>query len=580
MLRKLHIIDISLLVLVFLLLFVGYFHPITAITQDLGRHLLLGKMIAQTGQIPKTNLFSYTYPDFPFINTHYLSEIIFSALSSAFGFTGLLVVMTLLMLIAYGLLVSTGYRLIRHTVLIAIASMLNLPILFERTDLRPEIFSFLLTAIFIVVLYRYREKFTALVFLLVPLELLWVNMHIYFIIGILIVGLFVIDVIITHRHALSSKYTSILVIVFCATLLVTLINPNGLQGAIYPFHVLQNYGYTIEENQSMFLLESLGFQKLSFPYFKITVFLLFLSLFLTLKRSRRIDWLLAIVFTYLALSAVRNFPLFVFATLIPFMYSFSLLYEKLNKTRMLANKRFKSLAVILVMGILLLQIKVIVAKKGVGLHEVTGAKNGVTFFEENNLRGPLFNNFDIGGYLIYRLYPKERVFVDGRPEAYPKDFFQNTYIPMQQDEVVFAKQDKKYHFNTIFFSHTDQTPWADAFLKRIVNTPLWRVVYLDDTIVILVKNNKSNASLIERFSQTEKNPAVSHLDKQNRNSLLQLAHFFNTVGWTEPEILTYQDILAIDPRDCQVLYNLSVHYAQQQNLAAEIVAKQYQTHCQ
>lgn len=43
--------------------------------QDLGRHLKLGEIITQTWNIPKINLFSYTNPDFPFINTHWLFEV-------------------------------------------------------------------------------------------------------------------------------------------------------------------------------------------------------------------------------------------------------------------------------------------------------------------------------------------------------------------------------------------------------------------------------------------------------------------------------------------------------------------------
>ena len=45
------------------------------------------------------------------------------------------------------------------------------------------------------------------------------------------------------------------------------------------------------------------------------------------------------------------------------------------------------------------------------------------FLRTEQLRGPIFNNFDVGGYLIYSLYPRERVYVDNRPEAYPATFF-------------------------------------------------------------------------------------------------------------------------------------------------------------
>ncbi len=74
----------------FLLLFLGFFHPISAYNQDLGRHLLLGKIIWQTKHIPTTNLLSYTYPDFPFLNHHYLSEVMYYLLHQAVGDAGLL----------------------------------------------------------------------------------------------------------------------------------------------------------------------------------------------------------------------------------------------------------------------------------------------------------------------------------------------------------------------------------------------------------------------------------------------------------------------------------------------------------
>ena len=110
---------------------------------------------------------------------------------------------------------------------------------------------------------------------------------------------------------------------------------------------------------------------------------------------------------------------------------------------------------------------------------------------EHNLPGPIFNNFDIGSYLIYRLYPKHQVFVDGRPESYPKEFFTTDYIPAQANPDEFKRLDNKYHFQTIIFSITDQTPWAKTFLARIIKDPDWQQVYLDDFIIVLVKTPQS-----------------------------------------------------------------------------------------
>ena len=61
----------------------------SAITQDLGRHLRLGEMIV-AGDSRKCALYSncltYTYPDYPFINHHWGSEVIFISFTNGQGF--------------------------------------------------------------------------------------------------------------------------------------------------------------------------------------------------------------------------------------------------------------------------------------------------------------------------------------------------------------------------------------------------------------------------------------------------------------------------------------------------------------
>lgn len=76
------LLNIFLVILVFVFLTSTFFHTDSAITQDLGRHLTLGKIIWEKKYVPSTNLFSYTNPDFPFINHHWGSEVIFYMLSS------------------------------------------------------------------------------------------------------------------------------------------------------------------------------------------------------------------------------------------------------------------------------------------------------------------------------------------------------------------------------------------------------------------------------------------------------------------------------------------------------------------
>lgn len=547
----------------FLFLFAGFLHPITAMTQDLGRHLKTGEIIVRTQSVPKTNLYSYTYPDFLFINHHWLSEVVFYLLYQVGGFNLLLFATVFAVMLAYGLVYFFSLKQ-AGSVTLAFASLLYLSTLFERTDVRPEIFSFLFLSIFIVILYRYRERFTRWIFLLPLLELFWVNIHVYFIIGIAVLGLFLLDAFITKRKHLHSRYTGIFVVVFLVSVLTTLLNPNGIAGALYPFRIFANYGYTIEENQTVFFLWEYS-QKPTILFFWGSVALLFTGLFATAKKGRVIDFLLAIFFTILAASAIRNFPLFVFATFIPFVREWSLIEKELSK-------KIVFIGLLCILGLFVWQTVDVVKQKPLGVGVVSGATLAADFFIKQNLKGPIFNNFDIGSYLGFRLYPKDlpagrqgKVFVDGRPEAYPVSFFKQIYIPMQEDPAVFAKIDQKYNFNTIFFAHTDQTPWAEAFLQSIVKNSDWHIVYLDDTVVILSREKKATPIL--------------RVDEKDVQSLFRLARFYQITGEKEKEQAVYQKILSLDPFSCPVLYNLSVLLSSKDPLTSNAYQSQFSQRC-
>ena len=63
--------------------------PGISFTEDLGRHLLLGQIISETHHVPDTNYLTYTHPDFPFVNHHWLSEVILYRLHNLIGLNAL-----------------------------------------------------------------------------------------------------------------------------------------------------------------------------------------------------------------------------------------------------------------------------------------------------------------------------------------------------------------------------------------------------------------------------------------------------------------------------------------------------------
>ncbi|MFH1671540.1 MAG: hypothetical protein ABH889_02075 [Candidatus Portnoybacteria bacterium] len=140
---------------------------------------------------------------------------------------------------------------------------------------------------------------------------------------------------------------------------------------------------------------------------------------------------------------------------------------------------------------------------GFGLYQ--GNNQSAEFFKGLDLEGPVFNNYDIGGYLIYHLYPQEEVFTDNRPEAYSISHFEEEYIPAQQDNDFWQELSQKYGFNVIFFSHRDYTPWGQNFLIERVKDDNWIPVFVDNYAIMFLKKNNLNQPIINQYEIPKSN---------------------------------------------------------------------------
>lgn len=577
--------------LAFALILVFIVHNFDSIGQDIGRHLKVGEIIWQTKEVPKTNLFSFTEPDFNFINHHWLSEVIFFKIFSYAGFTGLILVKAFLVLATFLLLFFTAQKYSKFWPIL-ISFLFSIFIFVQRTEVRPEIFSFIILAFFLFALFKAKYQNNYNYFWLLPiLELFWVNLHIYFFIGPFLILAFFIDRLINKDRGHIKRIIAILLLIFAATL----INPNGIQGALLPFNVLNEYGYSIVENQTLsFLADYFGFS-LSIFIFKISAVILAASLILTSKKARyRIfEIIVSVFFIYAGFKMLRNLPLYALASF-PIMAVVLTDIQNFMEKRFSAGKKTLSdIFKILVSVFLVLLIFLVVnnnyyeyvkSSKAFGFSIPNGLSRAVDFVNENKVEGPMFNNFDVGGYLIWRLYPDEKVFVDNRPEAYSVKFFNEIYKPMQEDKKKWLEFSEKYGINFIFFEHTDTTPWGQSFLKNIVKNPDWKVVYINENAIILVKDNKKNSEIISKFSITDKNAAgstVGYIENSNENDIdlnLILSRVFYNIDWREASVYFAGEVIKLDPENPRpYLYKGLVHayYTDRQNqeLAAENIKK-------
>ena len=126
-----------------------------------------------------------------------------------------------------------------------------------------------------------------------------------------------------------------------------------------------------------------------------------------------------------------------------------------------------------------------------GWGQVSNETQLVEFVQDHKLSTPIFNNYDIGSYLIYKFYPDLPVFVDNRPEAYSKDFLQNTYIAAQQDPEIWHSLVEEHQIQSVIYGIQDITPWARTFVSFIENSDNWERVYLDQAVAVWVVKDQS-----------------------------------------------------------------------------------------
>ena len=615
-LESLKRLDLVVLVLVFVLLLTFSIHNFDSIGQDIGRHLKIGEIIWQTKTVPQTNLFSFTEPNFPFINHHWLSEVIFYKLYGWFGFIGLILAKVFLILSAFLLLFSIVKKRAKFWPLL-ISFLFSIFIFISRTEVRPEIFSFVILSFFLFVLFR--EKYSphqgrtflkiqgsTLIWFLPIAELFWVNLHIYFFIGPFLLAAFLLDRLLGNgvskwrkectrsdlvqvrgstldlqKGRTSANWKILLILVL--TGLATLINPAGIYGALAPFNILEQYGYRIVENQTLsFLAPFFGFNLFIFV-FKISAAVLISAFVLTIKKSKQriFEIIISIFFIYAGFRMLRNLPLYALASFpvlsvlltdighqgSTFLKSQSkglysdgrTLKARLNLGAL--SRVFKTLTAAFLIFFIFFVVsnsfyERLNLSRAFGFSVPDGLGRATNFVKENKIKGPMFNNFDIGGYLIWRFYPEQKVFVDNRPEAYSVKFFTEVYKPMQEDKAKWAEFSEKYGLNFIFFAHTDATPWGQAFLKNIVKDPDWKTVYLNESAIILVKKNQANSEIISHGTITEDN-AVEKAAGDN----LVLSRFFYNINWRQASLHFADEAIRTNPADRHAHLNKGLVHA-------------------
>ena len=226
--------------LLFLGLFVLTLRPIE--DPDFWWHLKTGELISETATIPKSDPFSFSRAGYPWIAHEWLSEVIIYQTYKLGGHNLLILFFSLTITFSFFLvyLRCRGKPFIAGF-LILLSALASAP----TWGVRPQTFSLLFTALFIFILDVFQEKRNSWILVSLPiLSILWVNLHGGYILGLVIICIYIfVELIerfknIQDKNPHSFQKAGTLLIILIACLATTLLNPNGIQILIYPFTTL------------------------------------------------------------------------------------------------------------------------------------------------------------------------------------------------------------------------------------------------------------------------------------------------------------------------------------------------------
>ncbi|HKI11098.1 MAG TPA: hypothetical protein VKA02_03210 [Candidatus Acidoferrum sp.] len=412
-----------------LLLGVFAFCVPTIPSADMWWHLSTGRYILQNHSVPHTDPFSTTIAGQPWIIHEWLSEVVFYFAYSTIGSVGLLLltafVLTLAFWFAYG---RSGGPLLARILSLALGVWAASPIF----SVRPQIFSYLLASAFLFVLSRYFQNGSYRLLVLLPLlTILWVNFHGGYVLGLTLILLFaagaVADWLAGQADGVTTKRRVLALLLACAScLLVAPLNPNGFALLTYPIAILKAWGAQTDIME----WRSPDFHLSIFRPFAVLMLLTVAVLALSPKRPRPSQILLFIFFSYVALYSMRNLPFFVLVAF-PLLAEYAFLPAwKFPAWRLGLLKAFQAAAVLLV-AVVCAKIASDHIATELDMEQSRFPARAASFLDAQKLPAPLFNSYDFGGYLIWRLYPRYRVYIDGRTDVYGLTFF-NDFIQVYQ----------------------------------------------------------------------------------------------------------------------------------------------------
>lgn len=383
-----------------------------------------------------------------------------------------------------------------------------LPIVPSIMLYKPELFSVFLFSAYLFT-YFYGKISNRNVFWLFPfLMILWVNLHGGFMFGLIFVSLLTAcetaDYLLFKKNPLSQKQLVVLIVASGLTYLATLINPYGISylKSIYIIALSAEYSklfsvlVAYKSLWDFLLPDSMNVMYANHYIFKTGWCFIILAVLLIVmvkkmyQSHRFLDPTIVIMNIFFFLWGMITTRASYIFPLIAMFSIFSLISKEEKHKEPTTKDQLAYMLVFLCISGFATHATLVFSDT----YSWFGQKldysmpvDEVEFIKKWNIPGPIFNDYVGGGYLLWALYPAQKVFIDPRFGPYWKevvpDYFSATMKPSPE---LVKKLANKYGFKTaIIRMRGNQVDLILAFLRN----PEWKLIFWGKSAVILVHNS-------------------------------------------------------------------------------------------
>ena len=466
-------------------------HPIRP--HDFWWHMRAGQEIAATGQIPQYDTFSSTMYGAPYNYTVYWMAQVAMYYTYSLGGPALVVFL-------HSTIITAGYALLFRlchmqsdnrriaTLCVFIAAALGI----HSWNVRPQTVTFLLGPMYLYTIAQYTRRPRRALLALFPVGMLvWVNSHGSFPIGLILLGLWLIDAW-TTRHKTPRPLWPDALAALTLTTLAGLLNPRGI-GIL---HYLVGMGQNPAVQQLVPEWAAPTFAQVDGATFYSLLLVSSLILLLSPRRPRPAQLLAFVMFGALSWRTSRGIPWFgiilapILADSLPPLFAksgVSLTEKPPTSTNLRVNQGFLALIILVVVGTLpWFKAHLPLPPLKAGLISAETPLQATDYMLQVDCPTPIFNEVGFGSYLIWAAQPNYPVFVDPRIDLYPLELWLD-YIRISAAAPSWEEKLEHYGARTLLLNPQTQAGLVAAARE----SQQWREVYQDEVSVILITRGEA-----------------------------------------------------------------------------------------